>query len=366
MLKMTNFVLHCLKGLERMYIASEHTFLASYTSTKGKVANQRSPNQYQYSMNALMGLHKVQGDGGASFLDVESDYHRLAAQIEAYSRFPERIAATIWTGRCLGLDVPSNAMSLFRGMLESVVDNPSLPALTLAWSIAACIGSGDEYLHRADGMVQIAEKRYFHPDSALVRHVPVGFRKDWASFTANCYMAYSLLLLARKAGNERAKRIGLRIARALVSLQGPLGQWAWFYHIPSGKVADYYPICSVHQHSMAPFFLLEGIDQGYPEFREPLLRGFRWVLGHNEVGQNMVDTTHRVIWRSLNRKGSFSRLRRFSRAVVSSNKELNSGIVSGEDLQINRECRCYELGWALYAFGGREDFDEILNDSRFV
>ena len=331
MRKVTNFVLHCIKGLERMYIASEHIFSASYKAVDGKMVNLRGPNQYQYSMNTLMGLHKAQGNGSVLFLDVESDYQSLAAQVAAHSDFPERIAATIWTGRCLGLDLPSNALSIFRKVVENAVDNKHLTALGLAWIIAACAESGEEYQQKADEMVQIVEKRYLHAESTLIRHVPMGFRKDWASFAASCYTAYSLLLLARKTGNEKAKRIGLRIARALVGLQGPQGQWAWFYHIPSGKIADNYPVYSVHQRSMAPFFLLECIDQGYPEFREPLLKGFRWVLGQNEAGQSMVDTTHRVIWRSLNRKGHFSRLRRFSKALVSSKKKSNSRIVGSKD-----------------------------------
>jgi hypothetical protein len=178
-------------------------------------------------------------------------------------------------------------------------------------------------------------------------------------------MAYAFLKLARKTENQWAKMVGLRIARALVQLQGPQGQWAWFYHVPSGRVADYYPVYSVHQHAMAPIFLLEAIDQGYIEFREPLQNGFRWVLGHNELGQSMVDGSHYVIWRSLVRQEPFGKLGRYVRAASTKYTGLRTGIEKGEALQINRECRSYELGWALFAFAGRRDFDEILNNPSF-
>jgi hypothetical protein len=365
--KLTNFELHCLKGLERMYIASEHLFSASYKNKKGIMVNLRNRNQeYMYSMNTLMGLHKAQANGGVLFLDVKSDYQHLTAGIAERSGSPECILATVWTGSCLCMEVPAGLMSIFRRILEGAVGALHLTAQGLAWAIAACTEIGGEYLDKADELIQIANKRYIYPQNALVRHVPVGFRRDWASFAASCYMAYAFLLFGRKTESDKAKGVGLRIARALVSLQGPQGQWAWFYHIPSGKVADYYPVYSVHQHSMAPFFLLEAIDHGYAEFREPLLKGFRWVLGRNEVEQSMVDRTHRVIWRSVSRRKVSAKLTRFARAIGSSTLGLNYRTVSSKDLLVNSECRSYELGWGLWAFGGREDFNEILNDASFI
>lgn len=116
---------------------------------------------------------------------------------------------------------------------------------------------------------------------------------------------------------------------------------------------------------MAPLFLLEGIDQGFVEFREPLLKGFRWILGKNELGLNMVDHSHSVIWRSIERHVALPRLARLAKAASTSLFGTTPSADNYRGLSINRECRSYELGWALWAFGGRTDFDEILNDSRF-
>jgi hypothetical protein len=363
----THFVNHCLRGLESMYIPPEGVFSASYRMVSDGTVNVRNRDSgYKFTMNTLMGLHKARATGTKVFLDIQSVYRNVARSVGEQAGSPENIAATVWAGRSIGVEVPGEAVSLFDAILDRPNKYPELSAQGLAWSIAACAACGAEYREKALALLRCAIERYIHSGSALVRHTPSGFRKDWASFAASCYMAYSLLLLARETGNLEARRIGLGIARALVKLQGSQGQWAWFYHVPSGRVVDYYPVYSVHQHAMAPLFLLEAIDQGYAEFREPLVKGFRWILGHNELQTSLVDRDRRIIWRSAVRREPLARMTRFARSVGVTYAGFHSGILNGDSLRINRECRSYELGWALWAFAGRQDFDEILKDPCFA
>jgi hypothetical protein len=363
----THFIKHCLKGLNSMYIPSEHVFSASYRMIGKTMSNLRDHDkEYKYSMNCLMGLFRVRASGSPIFLDIESDYYRLVEKLDSQLSSPENIAATMWTGMCLGIEVPAKVRSQFERVQESASESGRLTAQGLAWGIAACLEAGEELRDMAHAMISLAQKQYVHPESFLVRHLPTGFRKDFASFAASCYMAYAFLLFARKTGSQEAKEIGLRISRSLVCLQGPQGQWAWFYHVPSGKVIDYYPVYSVHQHAMAPFFLLEAIDQGYAEFREPLEKGFCWIFGNNELQKSMVAQEHRIIWRSAVRREAFSTAARFTRSfgIVRAGKK--ASIQEREKLLVNNECRSYELGWALWSFAGRHDFDKILNNSVFI
>lgn len=366
---MTNtskFIRYCLSGLEAMYIPTEQVFTASRNWVGETMVNIRDWNQeYKYTMNCLMGLHRVRASGIDVFLDIESDYQRLAQRVYSQEKFPENIAATIWTGARLGTEVPAIASSLFQKYITDALSPDRLTAQSLAWAIAALLEGDTENWDKAEEMISLAKKLYIHPKSGLVRHIPIGFRRDWASFAASCYMAYAFLLFGRKTGSEEVKEIGIKIINALVRLQGPQGQWAWFYHVPSGKVTDYYPVYSVHQHSMAPFFLLEAIDQGYEEFRKPLAKGFRWILGQNELSKNMIETDHKIIWRSVVRRTASSRFARFVKAVGVFRSRFCAGTGRPDSLNINRECRSYELGWALWAFAGRNDFDELLNDPCF-
>jgi hypothetical protein len=362
----TRFIQYCLSGLQEMYIPSEHIFSACYRLVNGRMRNLRNrEEEFKYTMNTLMGLHKARSAGYSLFLDVEENYHELAARVDERSSSPENIAATVWTGNCIGTKIPPRALELLRGLLEVMRRSSSLSAQALSWAILACATMKSGQRGRAAALVDIAREGYIHKQTFLVRHRPTGFRRDWASFAASCYMAYALLVLARETGDRQALEIGIQIVRALVSLQGPQGQWGWFYDVPRGRVVDYYPVYSVHQHSMAPFFLLEAIDQGFTEFRVPLISGFRWILECNELKQEMIENDYKIIWRSAIRKEPFAKLMRIVRANAGVHNGYKAPVLQEHSLEINRECRSYELGWALWAFSGRQDYNEIMNDPHF-
>jgi len=129
-----------------------------------------------------------------------------------------------------------------------------------------------------------------------------------------------------------------------------LGQWWWHYDAPGGRVADGYPVFSVHQHAMGPmtlFGLGEVINHNFDEW---IYKGLRWINSNNELGYDMEDPSNDVIWRCIFRsrrsvgryvKAAFGH---YSDAVKQENRE---------DLKILFECRPYELGWLLYAFANR-------------
>ena len=289
----------------------------------------------------------------------------MEKRIDEHLDSPLEIAATVWTGRCLGTEVPPKALSSFQNLLNNAPQMKRLGPKALAWSIIACLTGGtDDYKHALD-LAKLAAQRYIHPVTGLVRQDPFGFKRSWAPFGAQSYMAFAFLHLARKTGNDWARDIGLRTVRKLVQLQGEDGQWGWMYHVPTGKVADYYPVFSVHQYAYAPFFLLEAIDQGYEEFREPLVKGFRWILGQNEMGQSMVEPARQIVWRRVIRKGADSKLTKLLRAMVIIYGGLKSGTKKAHDLDIDRQCWGFEMALPLFVFSGRNDFPEILDDKCF-
>jgi hypothetical protein len=215
------FTRYCMAGLEKMYIKSEHVFSASYRLVKGRLVNLRNREQeYKYTMNVLMGLHRARASGSQLFLDIEEDYHRLAFKVAEQSGSAESIAATIWAGACLGTEIPSIAMSRFSNTFLASSQSRHLSAQALAWAIAACLELSGGHTQTALTLARLAVDHYVHERSSLVRHFATGFRSDWASFAASSYMAYAFLMLGRVADSEWARSSGLAIARALVELQG--------------------------------------------------------------------------------------------------------------------------------------------------
>lgn len=359
------FTRFCIKGLERSYIKSERVF-AIRRLNGGRMIHVRDHKlEYLFTMNVLMGLHRARTKGSEVFLDIESDYNYMAERLAEHSGSHLHIAATAWTGRCIGAEIPHEATSLFHGLLENASRIKHLGPKTLAWLIIVCLTGGEEYHEHAITLATLATERYVHTTTSLVRQVPGSLRGNWASFGDHSYMAYAFLLLARRTGNGWARDLGLRIARKLVQLQGPEGQWGWMYHVPSGRVVDYYPVFSCHQYGYAPFFLVEAIDQGFEEFREPLVRGFRWILGQNELGQTMVESMHQVVWRRMIRKGLNLKPIKILRGMVVIYGGLRSGTKGADAVHIDHQCHGFEMALPLCTFSGRSDFSEILDDDCF-
>lgn len=143
---------------------------------------------------------------------------------------------------------------------------------------------------------------------------------------------------------QRALACGLGICR----VQGPLGQWWWHYDSRAGRVADMYPVFSVHQEAMAPMALFPLAQSTGGSFDEAIYRGLEWIGGANELETDMRDFTHNLIWRRIHPLPEFS----MKVDVALSHLRVYRN-ASHRKMSILHECRPYELGWLLYAFSGR-------------
>lgn len=141
----------------------------------------------------------------------------------------------------------------------------------------------------------------------------------------------------------------LACAEGICRVQGEQGQWWWHYDSKTGRVAERYPVYSVHQHAMAPMALL-AIAKTHPEKAIPAIyKGLQWISGTNELGCDLRDTSHNLVWRCLYPKG----YRRYV-AIGAGAVGLRTDFQSRHSMAIRFECRPYELGWLLYAFPGVE------------
>ncbi|PKM71477.1 MAG: hypothetical protein CVU91_13530, partial [Firmicutes bacterium HGW-Firmicutes-16] len=158
------FNLFCLKGLENIYIPSEHVFAASNRLIDGQMVHVRDRSlEFRFTMNTLMCLHRMRMQGVNVFLDIESDYHALEKRIDEHSDSPLEIAATVWTGRCLGTEVPPKALSSFQKLLNNASQMKRLGPKALAWSIIACLTGGTDNYKHALALAELAAQRYIHP-----------------------------------------------------------------------------------------------------------------------------------------------------------------------------------------------------------
>jgi hypothetical protein len=203
--------------------------------------------------------------------------------------------------------------------------------------------------------------------SGLFRDCATGPRKFFASFATEVYCALALYQYHEMFGDPLSARVADACVHKLISLQGPQGEWPWFYHVPSGRVVDYYEVYSVHQHGMAPALLKHAIKRGVLGAREALARGFRWVLGDNELGVAMLRPEASVMARSQARKGWASRRDvRIARASFNAVTGRQAQLAGRGEITITPEVRSYELGWTLWSFGDDSDFPELTHHEAFA
>jgi hypothetical protein len=147
----------------------------------------------------------------------------------------------------------------------------------------------------------------------------------------------------------------------LIQLQGPQGEWAWFYDTVTGKVTDWYQVYSVHQEAMAMLFLLPALDDGLQEAKAAIERSYRWLFGDNQLNVPMMTKEPFFSYRSIRRKETMESARRILRSAAVSGLGSHAKLASNNRVEINPECRSYEMGWTVFVWANRNDFEEFLD-----
>jgi hypothetical protein len=164
------------------------------------------------------------------------------------------------------------------------------------------------------------------------------------SFADQVYSIYALAKFSRAYQVPKAIDRAMDTALTLCELQGPYGQWWWHYDVTTGKVLGQYPVYSVHQYGLAPMALLALGEETQSDFTPWIYRGLRWILGDNELEQDMRDCSTNVVWRYIYRN-DYKKHWDIALAVLMARGDAECH----KQLAVLHECRPYELGWLLYA-----------------
>jgi uncharacterized protein len=174
------------------------------------------------------------------------------------------------------------------------------------------------------------------------------FRGRIGSFADQVYPIYALSKFAQAYRATDALAMAKNCADAICRLQGPQGQWWWHYDALTGKIAEKYPVYSVHQEGMAPMALFELQEQASLDYNDAIYKGLDWISGKNELARDLRHTSG-LVWRCILPKSKFTVF--WMRAQDALGYKGDADYDSR--LTTLLECRPYELGWLLYAFAGR-------------
>jgi hypothetical protein len=357
-----------LKGLEKCWLPQEERWSHIYHLDGRDQPNEAFPNKdIFYTLNVLLGMTQV--NQVPSTIDLKRIFRRNVPRLLEFPVPTYAFGMALWTAAELDEALPESISSHIRSLLADKRNWMKFSAQDLGMILIGVTAQAKKQpTHWAPLAVSLFDflLKNFVCRSSLFFNSPSGLRRRFSSFATQTYLTLACYIFGTFANQRNAVELGNTTTRKLLELQGPNGEWPWFYNVPNGTVADFYEVYSVHQYGMAPAFLQFAERLGVPEAHNAMSKGFRWVFGENQMHKSMLLPGAGLSIRSQVRRGEMrTRAFRIVRAISDSILGRSSVLADPASLQLRLECRSYELGWILWSFGRRNDLPELTHHSVF-
>jgi hypothetical protein len=358
---------YALAGLRRCWLP-EHGRWSHIHHLDGRDPPNESlpPSDVFYTLNVLLGMSRL--DEIPDSINVSEIFRRNVRQLTRMPVAKYAFGMALWAAAELELDVPEDVVQHLNSLLEqeswSEFRAQDLGML-LTGIVAQARKGRNEWYHLAGPLYCFLSERY-HSESGLFFDAASGFRRRFASFATQTYLTIACYHYGEFAGNSEAIAMANACTRKLIALQGPRGEWPWFFDARYGRVLDFYEVYSVHQYGMAPALLECAERHGVREARAALIKGFKWVLGENQLGRSMLIPQLQLSIRSQVRKNELhTKNKRMLRAIRNAYLGRSSTLIDPAEVSLRLECRSYELGWILWSFGQRPELSQLTHDQAF-
>jgi hypothetical protein len=350
--------------LAEMYDEGQGQFC--YTVRPGPAGFARDfahPKSIRYSINALLGL-AVANDPCALGWDVPRVLDIFL------SRHWREICSPADTGLLLevlartGHDATGAVLDDVLAILEDARRMRTLHAHDAGWLLSSLCrhaletGSSSGSA-AADWLYRYTCREFINRDTLLPYFSRARWRRSFTTFGGLTYYLRSMADYTLLSGDPEAGVIFDEGVRRTLELQGPQGEWPWLINSDQCTVADWYPVYTTHQASMAMLFLLPALDRRVGGCRHAIQKSYRWLFGQNQLGATMLAPEPFQTYRSIRRPGERRRAAAFLRGLGHAARRSQASLLPPGRLEVNRECRSYEMGWILYAWAGRGGFEEF-------
>ena len=326
------------------------------------------PSDVFYTLNVLLGLSRL--PAMPEDIDALKIFRRNVLHLTRLPVARYAFGMALWTAARLGGDLPPDVKQAIHRLLTDRACWEEFRAQDIGMlltGVAAQVRAGNrEWEHYAAPLFRFLRERY-HAASGLFFDAPAGFRRRFASFATQTYLTIACYHHGEIASDDVAIAMANGCARKLIELQGPGGEWPWFFDALHGRVVDFYEVYSVHQYGMAPAWLELAQAHTVDGAQAAMVRGFNWMFGANEMKRAMFVPELCLSIRSQVRKGELkTRKRRVLRAIGNAYAQRSAGLIGGAGLELRLECRSYELGWILWSFAQRGDVPELTHHPLFA
>jgi hypothetical protein len=357
-------IAYVLRGLRHCWMPELGRWSHIYHLDGRSEPNQSLPeSDVFYTLNVLLGFSRIGRLASSHAFNLPEIFRTNVALVPKLNSPKYAYGMALWAAAELGFDIPADTRTAITSVVENREHWKDFRAQDLGLILIGCVEQarrdGGRWASTAHDLFAFLNARYSCP-SGLFYDAAVGPRRRFSSFATQTYLTLACYKFGEWSGNTRALALAKACTRTLIDLQGPQGEWPWFYYTPKGRVVDWYEVYSVHQEGMAPAFLECAEQHEVPDATQALVKGFRWIFGQNQLNRSMLFRRLGLICRSQVRKGEVGdKRKRAIRAIGNALSGRSDGLIDSSALELRLECRSYELGWILWSFGRRNDLAEI-------
>jgi len=359
---------YALGGLQKCWMSDHQRWSHIYHLDGRSKPNQSIPHSdVFYSLNVLLGMSRIRTVPGN--IDLADVFYVNVDQLTRLPVAKYAFGMAMWTAARLKLDLPFGVANMIRQLLEDHSSWTTFRAQDLGMLLTGIVAQAavgrTEFAHHAAPLANFLSESYA-TETGLFCDTAIGYRRRFASFATQTYLAIACYSYGEFAGDLETLRLADACVRRLIALQGPQGEWPWFFDAERGEVVDFYEVYSVHQYGMAPALLEFAERHNVAGSSEALVKGFNWIFGDNQMRRSMLVPSLQMSYRSQVRLGEMhSKRRRMVRALANAYFGRKTQMIASEKLALRTECRSYELGWILWSFGERRDLPQLTHNLAF-
>ena len=212
-----------------------------------------------YTLNVLLGFARMAHLSVSHDFNLPEIFRKNVILMTELNSPKYAYGMALWAAAELQMEIPSATLQRIEKFIQDRSQWPTFRAQDLGMILIGCVEQARLCGRRdlgtvADELFAFLDKRY-RCSIGLFFDTARGFRRNFSSFATNTYLTLASYLYAEWSGNQHALDVAKSATRKLIELQGPQGEWPWFFFTPGGRVVDFYEVYAVHQEGMAPAFL---------------------------------------------------------------------------------------------------------------
>ena len=222
---------YVLKGLERCWVPEHSRWSHIYHLDNRQPPNKSLPHSDAfYTLNVLLGLARVQNVPHR--IDLRETFQRNALDLVKLPVRKYAFGVALWAGAELQFELPDPTLQYIAALRSDKNSWQSFRAQDIGMLVLGAVAQAKfdpkKWSPFVAELFAFLIDRY-HSPSGLFFDTPFGLRRRFGSFATQTYLTLACYAYGELTADLRAIDIANTCTRKLIILQGPNGEWPWFF-----------------------------------------------------------------------------------------------------------------------------------------